>query len=225
MKNATDIEIAGLDSLKSFVAVLKYEGNLDERHDIFIQAALLYTTGDGHRRVRIHNLSLSASSQLSLVFRFASLETTLCVLARQMVQRVFGSSITAVHDFLTDICTKILLSYRTKVAAPSSSGQLILPETFKLFPIFALSLLKTRAFKNGSTGSSDLRIYSMRLLNGLGVGELNNYLYPNVYDCTNSVPGIGQPSENGIIMYPQVRASKMRLIPDRIYLAGNNLLN
>ncbi|KAJ3332353.1 COPII coat Sec23p-Sfb3p heterodimer component, partial [Kappamyces sp. JEL0680] len=58
MKNATDIECAGIDSLKSFACVLKHEGKLDERQDSFVQAALLYTTADGHRRVRVHNLAL-----------------------------------------------------------------------------------------------------------------------------------------------------------------------
>jgi protein transport protein SEC24 len=220
MKNATDIELAGVDSLKSFMAVLKHDGNLDEREDSFIQAAMLYTTGDGHRRVRVHNLSLSSASQLSLVFRQASLETTMNVLARQMIQKAMSSSMTQVHDFLTDICCKILVSYRSHVAAPSSSGQLILPETFKLFPVFAVSLLKTRTFKIVNTGGSDLRVYSMRILNGLGVGELACYLYPSLYDCTDLVPGIGTQNENGIVMFPNVRSSKQRLDPSRIYILG-----
>ena len=149
MKNATDIECAGVDSLKSVVATLSHDGNIDERQEVYIQAALLYTTAEGHRRVRIHNLALSCTSQLSTVFKNASLETTVCVLTRKMIQNSISKPLQKVRGDLSMQCTNILMSYRSNVAAPSSSGQLILPESYKLFPIFSLSMLKTRAFRGG----------------------------------------------------------------------------
>jgi protein transport protein SEC24 len=151
MKNATDIECAGIDSLKAFTCVLKHDGKLDERQDSYVQAALLYTTADGHRRVRVHNLGISTASQLSLVFRGASLETTIAVMARQMIQKAASNSLSATRADLSTVITKILVSYRSNCASPSSTGQLILPESFKLSPIFALTLLKTRAFRAGLT--------------------------------------------------------------------------
>jgi protein transport protein SEC24 len=222
MKNATDIELAGLDSLKSFACSLKHDGKLDERQDCYIQAALLYTTADGHRRVRVHNLSLAVATQLSLIFRQASMETTNCILARQMIQQSMTKALSIIRTDLTSKCSKILLSYRHNCATGSSPGQLILPESFKLFPLYALSLLKTRAFRGGRIGSSDLRVYSMRLLNSLGVSELSTYLYPTFYDCTDMVDGVGETQDTGVVkMYPIVRASAIRIQPNRVYLAEN----
>jgi protein transport protein SEC24 len=149
MKNATDIELAGIDSLKSFTAVLKHDGKLDERQDSYIQAALLYTTSDGFRRVRVHNLAIAAASQLSLVFRSASLETCICVMAREMIQEAMTTPLSTIRTNLSTRITKILSSYRKNCASASSPGQLILPDSFKLSPLFGLALLKTRAFRAG----------------------------------------------------------------------------
>ncbi|KAJ2995947.1 COPII coat Sec23p-Sfb3p heterodimer component [Globomyces sp. JEL0801] len=215
MKNTTDIECAGIDSLKSFVCLLRHDGKLDERQDSYIQAALLYTTSDGQRRVRVHNLALASASQLSLVFRNASMETTNCVLARQMIQSAMTTPLSTIRANLSTICCKILVAYRTHCAAPSAPGQLILPESFKLFPLSALTLLKCRI------PSSDGRVYSFRLLNSLGCAELAHYLYASVYDCTVPDSQVGTSIDSRMKVFPIVRASAARINPAGVYLVEN----
>ena len=150
MKNATDIECAGIDSLKTFGISLKHDGKLSEKNLVYVQAALLYTTIDGFRRVRVHNTAFSVTSQLSILFRGSSLETSFCLLTREMVQKAVSMPLSTIRTDLTDRIIKILVSYRANCASPSSPGQLILPESFKLGPITALTLLKTRAFRLGT---------------------------------------------------------------------------
>lgn len=149
MKNATDIECAGMDSLKSYIATLSLDGKLDEREDYYVQAALLYTTSSGHRRVRVHNLSLGAASQHKMVFQHASMETTTLVIARQMIQFGMNSSMTAVRTELGRKCSVILAAYRRHCTTNAPPNQLILPGSFNLFPLYTLTLLKSRAFRGG----------------------------------------------------------------------------
>lgn len=52
-----------------------------------------------------------------------------------------------VREQLTDACVKSLLAYRKHCASSTSPAQLILPESFKLFPLYALALIKTKALK------------------------------------------------------------------------------
>lgn len=40
-----------------------------------------------------------------------------------------------------------LFTYRDKVAKTAASGQLILPESLKLLPLYSLALIKTYAFR------------------------------------------------------------------------------
>lgn len=55
-----------------------------------------------------------------------------------------------VHKKLTDDCVAILTAYRTNCAATTSAGQLILPEAFKLLPIYAHGLMRSQALRGGT---------------------------------------------------------------------------
>lgn len=216
MKNATDIECAGINSLKSFIAILKHDSGakLEENAESFIQAALLYTTSDGQRRVRVHNLAFSNSSNYESVFRNSSVEGVVSILSRQMIQQAYTVPLSFLRTSLLGSIAKILAAFRQYAAKQPARGQLVLPETLKLGPILALSLLKNRAFRGGRIASSDLRVYSMRLLNGLNVSELMAYLYAQVYDCSYPIEKEGGE-------FPVVRISTKRLLTNGIYLAEN----
>lgn len=65
------------------------------------------------------------------------------------VAQAYETSLKDVREQYTNVCTNVLTSYRKHCASASSPGQLILPESCKLFPIYALSLLKNKAFRGG----------------------------------------------------------------------------
>lgn len=92
MNNTTDMEMAAVDCDKAVTVELKHDDALSEeagallqvrlfasallareKHfsdlDSVSQCALLYTTIGGQRRLRIHNLSLNCSSQLSELYK------------------------------------------------------------------------------------------------------------------------------------------------------------
>lgn len=95
MNNTTDVEMAALDCDKAVTVELKHDDTLSEETGALIQVllflagrsglscrritthnshlvsqcALLYTTIGGQRRLRIHNLSLNCSSQLSELYK------------------------------------------------------------------------------------------------------------------------------------------------------------
>ena len=74
-RSLTDLEFGIMDESKSFGAVLKHEGpRLDDRQPAFVQVAVLFTSSSGERRVRCLNLSLTTTSLIGNVFRFADLD-------------------------------------------------------------------------------------------------------------------------------------------------------
>ena len=122
-------------------------------------------------------------------------------------------------------CVQILAAYRTHCAVASQSGQLILPESYKLFPLYVLCVLKSRAFRGGKLVSSDLRVYTMRLIQQMGVSESSSYLYPNLMSVGEYAPGIAELDSYGLVKVPpMMRVSAERLHSTGIYLAGNCLL-
>jgi Sec23/Sec24 beta-sandwich domain len=79
MFECADLVIPALDCDKSVTCMLRHDERLPAGGMAFLQAALLYTTPDGHRRVRVHTLALPVASSLGSVFRGADLDTTLQV--------------------------------------------------------------------------------------------------------------------------------------------------
>ena len=51
---------------------------------MYLQCALLYTTTDGARRVRVSTLALPVSDQMGAVFKGADLDSQLASLTRQV---------------------------------------------------------------------------------------------------------------------------------------------
>lgn len=51
-----DLEIAGVDADKAIGVLFSYDGKLDPKLDAHFQAALLYTSANGQRRVRCINV-------------------------------------------------------------------------------------------------------------------------------------------------------------------------
>lgn len=125
-----------------------------------------------------------------------------------------------VRATLTDTCVKILLAYRKNCASSTSPGQLILPESYKLFPLYALGLMKTKAMKGGNV-SSDVRTHYMRYLKSLGVASTVLMLYPRMVPIHALEDDVGNLKENGRIkLASQMRASYLRMEPHGAYLLG-----
>lgn len=96
--------------------------------------------------------------------------------------------------------------------------QLILPESFKLFPVYALSFCKTKALKGGPV-VSDVRTFYMRLIKSLGVLDTMDLLYPKMMPVHTITPDAMQPDEQGRIRLPRLmRCSYARMEPHGAYL-------
>ncbi|SCV67581.1 BQ2448_5192 [Microbotryum intermedium] len=220
-RNVTDLEFGTMDSDKAIAARLKHEGKLDDKVDAHFQCAVLYTAANGQRRVRVHNLAVPVTSLLANVFRFADMDTTLTYVTKEAVTQTATKSLRQVRDQLTELCVKALLAYRKHCASSTSPAQLILPESFKLFPLYALALMKTKALKGGPV-ASDVRTYSMRAVKSLGVTATLRLLYPRFLAIHNLPDEVGFPDERGRLRLPPlIRTSYARMEPHGVYLIEN----
>jgi hypothetical protein len=64
-------------------------------------------------------------------------------------------------------------------------SQLILPESFKLYPLYTVALLKQKALRGGPEMSTDTRVLNMRLLKNLSLPESISLLYPRLFGLHN----------------------------------------
>lgn len=99
--------------------------------------------------------------------------------------------------------------------------QLILPESFKLFPVYALSFIKTKALKGGPV-VSDVRTYYMRLIKSMGVFDTMELLYPKMLAVHTLSPDAVTPDSQGRTRLPRMmRTSYARMEPHGAYLVQN----
>ncbi|KAI7875629.1 hypothetical protein K492DRAFT_210828 [Lichtheimia hyalospora FSU 10163] len=220
MSTYTDMDLAGIDQDKAMAAVLKHDSKLDVNRNVCFQMALLYTTKTGQRRVRVHNLSLPVSGQIAEVFRSGDEDTTVSIMLRKAIFDLQHKSRKAVQEKITEESVGILTAYRTNCAATTSAGQLILPEAFKLLPVYMHASMRSQALRGvGVDVNTDVRVSSMKLLNSLGVADLVTTLYPRLYSVSDMKDDEGISNLRGEVkLPPMVRTSYERLNPTGAYL-------
>ncbi len=124
--------------------MLEHDGSEIKPDDkVYLQAALLYTSSDGQRRVHVHHIMLTATDNIGTVFKYADCKAVVNILARYGAVMISGEQLVTMRSNTNKRLTQILHSYRTNCAAQSSSGQLILPEALKLAPLYILAALRS----------------------------------------------------------------------------------
>ncbi|KAL9654743.1 hypothetical protein ABK040_008540 [Willaertia magna] len=184
-QNEEDLDLAVIDSDSCFAVELKHdESNLNsESGNHYIQVALVYTNSeDGKRYLRVQTCKLKTSTDPSTLFKKADVSATLGLLTRLFVHQIVQNRDTfdTVRDMMTDRLVRILACYRKNCSNNSSSGQLILPETLKLLPLYILGLAKSPAFCRSARVALDKKIYSFFLLMKMSAKQLMYFCYPRL---------------------------------------------
>eukprot|EP01116_Phalansterium_solitarium_P017370 TRINITY_DN425_c2_g1_i2.p1 TRINITY_DN425_c2_g1~~TRINITY_DN425_c2_g1_i2.p1 ORF type:complete len:1097 (-),score=398.97 TRINITY_DN425_c2_g1_i2:225-3515(-) len=213
----SELQFAALDSDKSVLVSLRHDDQpLDDKHEAVVQCAMLYTTSDGERRIRVHTLGLGVTSALPAVFRGADLDSIVNALLRQAVSNVpQAASVAAVSAQLTEHAVAMLHAYRRHCATSSSSGQLILPESLKLLPVFVLAMQKHSLLRPGQEITQDERAALLGSFRSAGPWVTTPSVYPRLYAANQVVP-VG-PQEPARLPVP-LRLSQDSLNADGAYL-------
>ena len=148
-RTPAEIDLAVVDASTSIEVMLQHDGtNLNEGDVVFAQAALLYNTAYGTRRVRVHNYALHVTEDMADIYKGTDVDAVLSSLAKLGVRNVLSGkcSPAEARADIVNRTTTALLAYRRHCAQYSAPGQLILPEALKTLPMYVASLFKTPAF-------------------------------------------------------------------------------
>lgn len=78
-----DLEIGGVDAEKAIGVVFSYDGKLDPKLDAHFQAALLYTSADGQRRVRCINVVAAVNEGAMETMKYVDQDAVVAVIAKE----------------------------------------------------------------------------------------------------------------------------------------------
>lgn len=217
-RNNTDLEFGTLDNQQAFVGLLKHDSHLDEKATSFFQVATLYTSASGERRVRTLNLSLPITNHIGNLFRFADLDSTVTLLLKEAVSQASLRGLSGIRKNLTERCIKILSMYRKHCSSPKNTGQLVLPETLPLLPLFVLCIIKCKALKGGHV-SPDVRSTYMRTLRSMPLPQSMAFLYPRMMPLHDMAENAGYVGSNGRLVMPRfLRDSYAYMTADGAYM-------
>ncbi|XP_039120781.1 protein transport protein Sec24-like At4g32640 isoform X1 [Dioscorea cayenensis subsp. rotundata] len=217
----TDVDLPGIDSDKTIMVTFKQDDKFQEGAECAFQCALLYTTVYGQRRIRVLNLSFPCTNVLSNLFRSADLDAQFAYLLKQAASGIPTSPLPQVQEQITNTCVNSLHSYRKFCATVSPSGQLILPETLKLLPLYTLALTKSIGLRHD--GRLDDRSYWACHVASLPISLVVPLVYPRmiaIHDLTLKDEDEDE-DENKSLVSCVIPLSSEHVTDDGIYLLEN----
>jgi protein transport protein SEC24 len=179
--NATDLEIAGMDSESTLAVALTHDAAVPDNTEVVLQCATLYTSAAGERLIRVHTLALKAAADLPSVYRTVDLDAYVGLSLRAACSASLAEgAITVARQKLIDGAVATLAAYRKHCSPKAPPGQLILPDGLKLLPVFLLAALRTAALRKDKCYRPDERVNVRHLLLGAPLGFAQLLLYPRL---------------------------------------------
>ncbi|ESN92676.1 hypothetical protein HELRODRAFT_69899 [Helobdella robusta] len=169
----------------SFGLQMSIDDTLESNY-VFFQAALLYTSSKGERRIRVHTLCIPVSSVLSEVQASANQRTIISLISKMAVDKSLSVGLGDSREALVYAALDIMQAYRASVPQGQRlANQLLAPQSLKHIPLLVLALLKFMAFRIGISTKIDDRVYAMELCKWLPLKQLLLHIYPALYPLHN----------------------------------------
>ncbi|XP_068630265.1 protein transport protein Sec24A [Battus philenor] len=162
---------------------LTIEESLTDLQQVCFQAALLYTSSKGERRIRVHTLALPTASNLTDVLHSADQQCIIGLLSKMAVDRCASASMSEAREALMNVAVDALSAHRLaqNLPAGSVSSALHAPASLRLLPLYLLALLKRKAFRTGTSTRLDERVADMCDMKTLPLSQLLRAVYPEMY--------------------------------------------
>ncbi|XP_033830147.1 protein transport protein Sec24B [Periophthalmus magnuspinnatus] len=178
---STDLlSLANVNPDSALAVQMSIEDSLADSSLACFQAALLYTSSKGKRRIRVHTLCLPVVTQLSEVYAGADVQAVTCLLANMAIDRSVSSGLLDARDALVNAVVDLVGAYRSSVSNLQQSG-LVLPSSMRLFPLYILALLKQKALRTGTSTRLDERVFAMCQFKTEPLPQLLRMLHPDLY--------------------------------------------
>lgn len=185
-----------------------------------LQAAVLHTTCNGERRIRVMTMALPTTANLSDIYASADQVAIATYFSHKAVERALGNGLDAARDALQSKVTELLQVFKKELAGGSMGGGLQFPANLRALPILFLGLMKNVGLRKSAQIPSDIRSAALCLLSTLPAPLLVRYMYPRLYSLHDMPDNAGTPdAETGHIVLPPARnLSSERFVPYGLYL-------
>jgi len=218
LRGADLLALPTCDADKAFVCDIVHEEQTLTGSHVCIQCALLYTTSDGERRIRVHNLNIPVTQNLPDVFATVDVPVTVSSLVRSAIEQALATKLMDARSKIQSACVTALKNHRIMNNSP-------LPDQIKLLPLYVLSALKCPVLRDGVEVRSDERVALMTQLGSFSVATTCVFLYPSMFALHNLAgTDAGTVVDGKVAMPPCVKLSAEGLEAHGLYLVDNGVM-
>jgi protein transport protein SEC24 len=205
---------------QSYVVEVAIDESLT-RNFVCMQTAVLHTTSNGERRIRVMTLALPTTTNIADVYASADQCAITTFFSHKAVERALSSGLEAAREALQSKLIELLQTFKKELAGGNmGSGGLQFPANLRGLPVLFLGLIKNVGLRKSAQIPTDLRSASLCQLSTLPLPLLMQYIYPRLYSL-HDMPdnaGIPDPQTGHIVLPPPLNLSTERLVPYGLYL-------
>ncbi len=212
---------------------------------VTIQSALLYTTSEGERRIRVATQVLKTTSRNSELMASVDAEACAALLSKQAMSVGIKTNLDNARNRLQQTCVDMINAAKggdkrtvsgysmPSQQGPSGDDPQKIPPNLELLPLYTLALLKNVAFRGGTDVHPDERLAAHMSLTTMFVKDTLSFIHPRLYSIHNMASNAGMPSDddadgdaktagrNKIILPSAVSLSVERLSSEGVFLMNN----
>jgi len=195
--------------------------DLKDSREVIFQAALLYTSSKGERRIRVHTLCLPTSNSLQEIIQGADQQCIVGLLSKMAVDRSLNASIYDAKEAFMNACIDIISRWRM-IQCANQPGALLVSPNLSLVPLYILAMLKNQGFTQRSGVPLDERTMQMINMKCLPLTNLIQSVYPDMYRVDQLEVVKTVEDEDGI---PIPNPDRLQLTSEHIAMSGVYLMD
>lgn len=197
------------------------EEDLKDCREVSFQAALLYTSSKGERRIRVHTLCIPTSASLQEVVQSADQQCIVGLLAKMAVDRTLNTNLADAREAFINVCVDTIERWKM-LQCINQPGVLPCSTALRLLPLLILSLLKSPAFTTRPGVKLDERTAALIMMKCLPLSQLIQTLYPDMYRVDSLELANTKDDEDG---NPVPHPDRLQLSAEHVALNGAYLLD
>eukprot|EP00668_Euglena_longa_P001484 GGOE01001763.1.p1 GENE.GGOE01001763.1~~GGOE01001763.1.p1 ORF type:complete len:1011 (+),score=170.21 GGOE01001763.1:68-3034(+) len=153
-----------------------------------IQAALLYTTSGGERRIRVHTLCLPVASSALQLYQSIDTLAMANLMLKMAIDKVLVSGVEGGRSYLLDTLVSLLKAFLTFLGHEQRAGSgLIMPEVLALLPVTVSAMLKGPSLRSDNDTSADDRSAHLAQAMTIGTSGTLSFFHPRLYNMLQTV--------------------------------------
>jgi len=208
------LALPATDGDKAYGVHIAHDEVVPSTNISYLQCALLYTSAEGERRIRVHTMAVPVVTDIAEMYRAVDGGAMGAFMARLGAER---SLTVRLQDAREAVMSKLVATLREfkllNTQASRAFNRLIYPESMKLLPLFMFAACKSSALRGHARDVPvDQRIASVFDFMSASTDDILKLLYPSMYALHSMPKESGTKDE-----YERV------ILPPRTVLAGERI--